>query len=90
MGSALQWYKTHCTVCFLLQDDSKQRPKTPIVSGNTFGIELELEFYEFLEKQALAAKSSAKKNKNKGQAHHMFSRFLNLQFFHEIFFALFF
>jgi hypothetical protein len=44
-------------------DDSKQRPKTPIVSGNSFGIELELEFYEFLEKQAVAAKNSAKQNK---------------------------
>ena len=76
----------HCTVCFLLQDDSKQRPKTPIVSGNSFGIELELEFYEFLEKQAVAAKNSAKQNKkNKGQAHHMFSRFLNLRIFSTIF-----
>jgi len=45
-------------------DDSKQRPKTPIVSGNTFGIE-GLEYYE----QALAAKSSAKqKKKNKDTA----------------------
>merc|ERR1712051_722210 len=49
-------------------DEPKQRPKTPIVSGNTFGIELELEFYEFLENQALAEKSSAKKQKNKDTA----------------------
>ena len=50
MGCALPilkiWkYETPCTVCFLFQDDSEQRLKTPIVSGKSFSIK-GLAFYE--------------------------------------------
>ena len=60
MNQALMW-NTVLSV-FLLQDDSKQSPKTPIVSGNCFGIE-GLECYPILEKPSKISAKEKKKNK---------------------------